>query len=397
MSLSSRLEFLAEMRMQYQYARSRADKSTIIDRLCDVCHYNRKYAIRLLNAKGPPKPKRKFAKRGRKPIYDHPFILDVLTDIWVASNLPCAKRLKAIIPIWLPHYDKFMVPKEIKDKLLNISASTIDRLMSAYRSKYAKKGLTTTKPGSILKKHIPVKTQQWDETIPGFLETDSVAHCGTTTAGTYVNTVNCVDIATGWTEQRAVWGKGEHGTLEAIKDIEKTLPFPIKGFDCDNGSEFLNWHLLRYLTDRKQPVTFTRARAYHKNDNAHIENKNWTHVRQLIGYQRFEHQKLTQKLNDIYTSEWSLYFNFFIPSVKLISKTRVGAKIIKTHDEPKTPLQRLLEADTVSSQTKDKLSRLAEDLNPFLLQKRMKNKIKNFIKNVKKYEKQNNQTETNKT
>ena len=189
--------------------------------------------------------------------------------------------------------------------------------MALSRAKFAKKGVATTKPGSIIKKQIPIKTNQWNETIPGFIEADTVAHCGSTVAGMFVYSLNCVDIASGWTEQRAVWGKRERGVLEAINDVEKSIPFPIKGFDCDNGSEFLNWHLLRHLTERKQPVQFTRARPYHKNDNAHIENKNWTHIRQYLGYQRFEQQNLVEKLNELYTSEWNDFHNFFSVSVKL--------------------------------------------------------------------------------
>jgi hypothetical protein len=332
---------------------------------------------------------KKLSKRGRKKVYDDPMILQVIKDIWVAANLPCAKRLKTMLPNWLPHYDNYILSKDVKDKLLRISPATIDRLMDTFRNKYSKRGLSTTKPGSIIKKRIPVKTNQWDETIPGFIEADTVAHCGETTEGQYVHTINCVDIASGWTEQRAVWGKGQRGVLEAIKDIEENLPFPLRGFDSDNGSEFLNWHLVKYLDDRKQPVQFTRARAYHKNDNAHIENKNWTHVRQHIGYQRFQHQTLATQLNEIYTSEWNDFFNFFIPSVKLISKRREGAKIIKVYDKPKTPVQRLMESENISTETKKRLSKKAEQLNPFHLQKQMYRKIKKLLFDVN-YHLQNN-------
>lgn len=204
-------------------------------------------------------------------------------------------------------------------------------LIAPARKKYQKRGLSTTKPGTLLKKRIPVKTNQWDEKRPGFIEADTVAHCGNSTAGMFAYTLNCVDIATGWIEQRAIWGKGEQGSVKAIESIEKAIPFPLQGFDCDNGAEFLNWHLARYLVNeqRKKPVQFTRARAYLKNDHAHLENKNWTHVRQYIGYQRFGQPEIVELLNRLYTSEWRLYFNYFIPSVKLIEKKRIGAKVIK--------------------------------------------------------------------
>ena len=297
----------------------------------------------------------------------------------MATNLPCSKRLKAIIVLWLPFYDKQKLPNDVKQKLLDISPATIDRLMAPQKTKFNKLGLATTKPGSLIKKHIPIKTQQWNETLPGFLEADTVAHCGTSVAGMFVFTINTVDIASQWTEQRATWGKGEKGVREAIDSIEKQLPFQLKGFDCDNGSEFLNWHLLRYLTKRKRPVQFTRSRAYQKNDNAHIENKNWTHIRQYLGFQRFDKVELVELLNDLYTSEWNLYFNFFIPSVKLIQKQRIGSKIIKKYDTPKTPYQRLMESDYVDLKTKRKLQNHFNSLNPFELQKRMKQKIKTIM------------------
>jgi len=363
-------------------------KKNILDEFCNTCGYNRKYAIRLLNSKNKSRPQ-KTSKRGRKKFYHDPLIAPVLTDIWVATNLACAKRLKAMIPLFLPHYKKYILSKEIKEKLLKISPATMDRLMAPTRNKFAKRGLATTKPGSIIKKQIPIKTNQWNETIPGFIEADTVAHCGNTVAGMFVYSLNCVDIASGWTEQRAVWGKGERGVLEAIKDIEKRIPFPIKGFDCDNGSEFLNWHLLRHLTERKQPVQFTRARPYHKNDNAHIENKNWTHIRQYLGYQRFEQQNLVEKLNELYTSEWNDFHNFFSVSVKLICKTRVGSQINKKHDDPKTPVQRLLESEHISQQTKVFLSQKFKQLDPFQLQEQMAAKIKHIIKNVIKYNEKN--------
>jgi hypothetical protein len=388
MGIHSKSEYLKDIRRRYKYA-TKTQKKIILDEFCATFNYNRKYAIRMLNAKEMAGSDKQLAKRGRKRIYDDPMIVDVLTVIWTKANLPCAKRLKAILPDWLPHFDQYHIPEDVLDKLLNISPATIDRLMAPFRSKYTKRGLATTKPGAILKKRIPVKTNQWDESVPGFIEADTVAHCGNTTEGQFVYTLNCVDLASGWTEQRAVWGKGQRGVLEAIKDIEANLPFPLKGFDSDNGSEFLNWHLLRYLDDRKRPVQFTRARAYQKNDNAHIENKNWTHIRQYIGYQRFQHQTLATQLNDIYISEWNHFFNFFIPSVKLIQKYRDGAKIVKVYDKPKTPVQRLLESEHITDETKKRLTRKAKELNPFQLQKQMEKNIKKLLVDVN-YHLQNN-------
>ncbi|NUO82321.1 integrase [candidate division KSB1 bacterium] len=377
MSHQSKREFLQTMIVRYRKA-SRAEKRTLLDSVCEVCGYHRKYAIRLLK---PPSCKKEpcvLKPRGRKRSYDDPLIMRVLIEIWRAANLPCAKRLKAILALWLPFYD-LELPQDVQQKLQDISAATIDRLLKSSRGKYRKRGLATTKPGSLLKHHIPVKTNQWDETVPGFLEADTVAHCGTSMAGAFVFTVNATDLATGWSEQRAVWGKGERDVLAAITSIEHTLPFKVRGFDCDNGSEFLNWHLERYLQKRKRPIQFTRSRPYHKNDNAHIENKNWTHVRQYLGYQRFDNPEITALLNELYTSEWRWFMNVFMPSVKLIEKKRVGSKIVKKYDQPQTPLVRVLASKHLSAEEKRKLKEQCQELNPFLLQKAMSQRIKRIL------------------
>ena len=377
MSNEAKKEYLKNIQPRYQRA-SKYEKIHILNEFCTVCQYNRKYAIRILNGNTPSHSYRKPAKRGPKNKYGNPDLLKTLKLFWRVTNLPCSKRLKALIPLWLPFYP-FYLCESVKEDILNISPATIDRLMKPMRARFNKLGLSTTKPGSILSKHIPVKTGQWDESVPGYLEADTIAHCGNSVAGMFVYTINCVDIATGWNVQRAVWGKGESGVIKAIHNIELTLPFQLRGFDCDNGSEFLNWHLYRQLAHRKQPVQFTRSRPYHKNDNAHIEEKNWTNVRQYLGYQRFDKPELVDLLNDLYTSQWYLYFNFFIPSVKLINKIRIGSKIVKKHDTPKTPFQRLLESSIISEQTKRNLKKEFKKFNPFQLQKQMSNKIKTIL------------------
>lgn len=212
-------------------------------------------------------------------------------------------------------------------------------------------------------------------------------HCGDNLSGSYVLTVNYTDIATGWTEQRAVWGKGETGVLEQTKNVEDSLPFPLRGFDSDNGGEFINYHLYKYLALRQgDPIQFTRSRAYKKDDNSHIEQKNWTHVRQWLGYDRFENPVMVDRLNDLYTSEWRLFHNFFIPSVKLVAKQRDHSKIIKKFDNPKTPLERVLMADDsiVSYDKKEQLKALYKTLNPFTLRKNMEIKIAKVLRLVHK-------------
>ncbi len=381
MSPRSKREYLAAIVKRYRAA-SRKIKTAILDEFCTTCGYHRKHALRLLRTF------RRFtqrtpAKRGRKPSYDPELLRIPLTRIWKAANLPCSKRLKAILPLWMPGYIKTYGPisEKLAAGLLGISPTTIDRILKPVRAEYSNHGRSTTKPGTLLKRHIPLKMNQWDESRPGFLEADTVAHCGGTVDGTFVNTLDCVDIATGWTEQRAVWGKNHQDVISQIKDIEQSLPFPIRGFDVDNGSEFLNYHLLRYLTEnRTRPVQFTRSRAYHKNDNAHVEQKNWTHVRQWIGYDRLDRSGFVPLLNDLYTTEWRLFLNFFCPSVKLIEKKRVASKTVKRYDKPKTPYQRVLEHPDVSAEIKNTLKEQYKTLNPFDLRRVMEEKLKRIFK-----------------
>jgi len=382
MTLGAKMEYLETIYLRYKKS-GKKEKSTILNEFCQNCNYHRKHAIRVLNNfKRFTKPKPK--KTGAPSMYNKASIIEPLKRIWLASNLPCSKRLKAVIPLWLPYYAEEFKPLSLESvkALRKISPPTIDRLLKPARIKYKLRGRSTTKPGTLLRKHIPVKTNQWDESHPGFLEADTVAHCGSAAEGIYANTVDFVDIATCWTEQRAVWGKGEQGVLEQIDNVENDLPFPILGFDADNGNEFLNWHLFRHFTKRKQHVQFTRSRAYHKDDNSHIEQKNWTHIRQWLGYHRFDNPKAVPLMNDLYTSEWRLYHNFFCPSVKLLEKKRIASKTIKKYDRPKTPYERVLESKYVSAYRKRILKEQFEELNPFKLRKAMEKKLDKIFKTL---------------
>ena len=372
MSPRSKKEYLESVLLRYRSALKK-QKSLILNEFCLACGYHRKHAIRILNHHkrfARPNPKRP----GRPSRYNHLSVLRPLKEIWLKANLPCSSRLKAIIPLWLPFYPEALSAR-VKEALLSISQATMDRLLKAVRIKYGKRGRSTTKPGTLLKRHIPIKTKQWDETRPGFIEADTVAHCGGSLAGEFAYTVDTVDIATGWTEQRAVLGKGETGVLEQLKDIEASYPFPFLGFDSDNGGEFINYHALKHFTQREKPVAFTRSREYESNDNAHIEQKNWTHVRQYFGYDRLDDPRVVSWMNEFYRGESRLYLNFFLPSVKLLSKERIGSKTIKKHDKPKTPYQRALESKHVSIQAKNLLKEQFKTLNPFTLKKEMEKKL----------------------
>jgi hypothetical protein len=380
-------EYLEAMRSRYSAA-TKKERSKILDEVVKVTKYARKYLIRFLRMRPKPKyPKAVYGveekKRGRPVIYNDPEIVTFLCVLWHATNQACAKRLKSLLPLWLPCY------QEATGKTLSLlhqvlltrmSHTTIDRLLAKERSKYRiGKGRATTKPGTLMKKRIPIETEQWKEHRPGFLEVDTVAHCGTSSAGMFVFSLNTVDIASGWVEARAVWGKGERGVLEAFTGIEEALPFPLRGFDSDNGSEFINHHIDKYLRVRKRRVKQTRSREYKKNDNAHIEQKNWTHVRQIFGYERFDNPQVIDPMNDLYANEFSLLMNFFIPSVRLRKKERLGSKIIKRHDLPKTPCDRLLKSRSIPEQTKLRLRNLRLSLNPFVLHFTMQEKIKTIL------------------
>ncbi len=369
MNMDAKNQYFKEIRIRYITA-EKSEKSSILNEFCIKCLYNRKYAIRLLHKGHKPPSKRK--RKGRHSKYHSENIINFLKHLWVATNNICSSRLKVVIPTWLPFYQK-PLSRSDKELLLNISSRTIDRLLKPLRTSHGKLGLSTTRPGSLLKKHIPIKTNQWNEFRPGFIEADTVAHCGNSVSGQFVYTLNIVDIATGWTEARALWGKGQTGVFNALNSIKSSLPFEILGFDSDNGSEFINHYLFSFFLHQK--INFTRSREYYKNDNAHIEQKNWTNIRQYLGYLRFDNPDILPLLQDLFINEWPLFFNFFIPSVKIISKERVGAKLIKKHDPPKSPFQRLLDSEFVSASTKNDLSDKFVTLNPFLLQSQIVRKI----------------------
>lgn len=375
MVLRSRREYLEAIRGRYRKA-ARKDKAVILDEFCVNCGYNRKYAIRLLCKKTDGTPLQR--RPGPRSTYDDESLLLALKRIWFASEQMCSKKLKAAIALWLPFYEGEFesLADQVQQKLLAISPATIDRLLKPLRTLH-KKGRCSTKPGTLLKNQIPIKTQNWDITKPGFFEADTVAHCGNSMAGDFVFSLTFTDIFSGWTENRAVWGRGSQGVLREIRDIEARIVFSILGFDCDNGSEFLNHHLVRYFTDRpKTPVIFTRSRPYQKNDNAFVEQKNWTHVRQLLGYDRFDKPELVPLINDLYINEWSTFTNFFCPTLKLKEKQRLNSRYIKKYEPPQTPYQRLIAAPSIDDAAKKTLQEVYNSLNPFTLKKNIEAKLK---------------------
>lgn len=359
-------------RLRQRYAgRGKEGRGLIIDELCEQFDYSRKHAIKLLGGKagwgGDPA-----VRKGRPPLYGED-VAQVFWSLSKAAEYPCGKRLAAMRELWLPHYEARhgKLDNALKSKVMRISASQIDRLLAPRKRGKGGRGRCGTKPGGLLKNQIPIRTDNWDITRPGYLEADTVAHCGGSLEGDFIWSVTYTDIWSGWTCNRAVWNKGAAGIVEATREVEAALPFELLGFDCDNGSEFLNWHLVRYLQERERAVGFTRSRPYHKNDNAHVEEKNWTRVRQLLGYERFEDPELLSAINALYRDIWEPLHNFFLPSMKLLTKERHGAKIKRRHDRPKTPCERLLACPQIARETRRRLRQKRAALNPFELHERL--------------------------
>ena len=367
----SRWDYLKAIYSRYKKV-SKPLRARILDEFCQVCGYNRKYAIRLLNGPAPQKPEVTKAK-GRRPTYGAKVILS-LTTIWEAAGYPCSARLKALLPLWLPWAIKRLaITAQVQNQLLSISPATIDRRLKAKKRQLKKRLYGRTKPGTLLKHHIPIKTDSWDVKTPGFTETDLVSHCGNSEKGEFIHSLNVTDIHTTWVETRAVMGKGQAGVLDAMKQIEQALPFKLLGIDSDNGSEFINYHLKAFC-DQKQ-IQFTRGRPYKKDDNAHIEQKNWTHVRKILGYLRYDSPQALDAINDLYHHELRVLQNLFLPSMKLSEKVRAGSKLRRRYDKPLTPFEPLLACPQADPAKLQELKKLRKGTDPFALAKTIEQKL----------------------
>jgi len=376
-SLKSKMEYLEAVYQRYHKA-DKDEKKTILDEFCRICKYNRKYAIRKLNG-DPPATDRIPRRRQRGFLYSRE-CLHMAEIIWKASGHLCGQRLKEALPLWLPALKKrFSVSAQVEQELLGISARQLDERLRVKKRTLKKRIYCTTRPGSILKSMIPIRTSNWDIRQPGFVEIDLVAHCGNSNEGQFIFSLDTTDIQTGWTERRAVMGKGQTGVLDKIREIRDALPFRLRGIDSDNGEEFINWQLLRYCQAQRPRVDFTRGRANRKNDNAYIEQKNWTHVRQIFGWNRYETEDALALMNDLYSNELRTFQNLFQPSMKLQEKKHVGSKTVRTYDTPKTPLQRVLASGKYHRAKMKKLRLLQASLDPFLLSQSIDRKIARLI------------------
>jgi hypothetical protein len=379
MSYHSRQEYLRTQRTRYQRA-GRAEKRKILDEGCALFRVHRKSLIRAFSEKRAVPQRR----RGPKRRYG-PEVCQALKKLWLKARQPCAKRLKPMLLKWLPHYERHYgaFPPDVREKLLSMSASTLDRLLRPIRAK-RRKGLCATRSARHIEGQIPIRTRFQEVDGPGFFEMDTVAHCGTSMAGHFVWSLTFTDVWSGWTENRAIWNRNVKQIVERLRDIEERLAFEVEGVDSDNGSEFLNHQLLRYLRERRRPVEFTRSRPYRKNDNAHVEQKQWTHVRELLGYDRLEDRRLVRLINDLYRHEWRALQNFFLPSMRLISKTREGGHLRRHHGPPQTPYERLLSSPKVLEEDKQALRREYENLDPIVLVETVEHKLRAILRLVRR-------------
>jgi hypothetical protein len=371
MSPRSKRELVEEIRPRYLKAK-KSEKKIMLDELVATTSYHRKYATRLLKNGFPGRSSK---KHGLPKVY-HGEVVVALEQIWEVCGRICSKRLQPFLPEMVKVLERcreLQLPAETKSLLLQMSSASIDRCLGPARFEHPSHGLSTTRPGSLLKKAIPVRTfTPWDEDQPGFLEIDLVAHCGGSVEGQYLYTLTCVDLSTGWIECLAVRRRTEQAVFEAIQAMRTDLPFLLLGLDSDNGGEFINDLLYHYCLSEK--ITFTRSRPYQKNDQAHVEQKNWSVVRRLIGYDRFETETEYLLLQSIY-ADLRLYANFFQPVLKLVSKEHVDKKLVKRYDRAATPFQRVLAAKDIPLETKARLTNLYVRLNPVQLRTSIDEKV----------------------
>lgn len=373
MSKETKEQILTRLRRRYVTA-GLEHKCKLLDQAVELLGYHRKAAIRALNSQAP-RPRASAVVLGRPKSYHPETLLPILKPIWFAAFQPCGSRLHALLPEWLPAYeaDHRRLDGDLRRALLKASPRTLDRLIAPLRVNLQRR--SATRPGSMLRQSIPIRGL-WTEEGPGWLEMDTVALCGGRLDDLHLWMLDGVDIRTDWTELRALENRGQHCTLSQIADLEKSLPFPLLGLDSDNGGEFINHHLVDYLAKRPQPVRFTRSRAYHKNDNARVEQRNWTHVRQHFGYERYDNPAVAPLINQLCKGALGQMHNHFLPTHQLRKKRRKGNRLIRMYWPAVTPYARVLKASQVAQASKVKLRALHQQLNPFELARQIERQMK---------------------
>jgi hypothetical protein len=364
MNKQTKDQLLAKWRHHYACA-GRQYKRKIIAQAVALLGYHPKAAIRALRRK--PKPPAVAALiLGRPREYDPDTLLPILKPIWFAAFQPCGSRFVALLPEWLPAYeqDHRRLDADVRECLLNVSARTLDRLLAPLRVSLQRRG--GTRPGSLLRQSIPIRGE-WTEEGPGWLEMDTVALCGGSLDDQHLWMLDAVDIRTDWTCQRALENRSQHSTVTQLRDLEQSLPFPLLGLDSDNGSEFINHHVLAWTGQRPKPILFTRSRPYKKNDNAHVEQRNWTHVRQQFGYERYDNPAVVPLINTLCQGALGQQLNHFLPTHKLEKKERKDGRTMRIYGAAQTPLARVLAAPQIHEQQKTRLKEQHARLNPFQL------------------------------
>lgn len=387
MTMAAKREYIKVMRKRYTACKTRQEKSVVIKEVTEVLKVHRKSTIRILNGK---------QRRGKRLcVHPYQYGLDLIAPLkvmWEILGRPCSKRLQPEIPVLLKQlkkYGEIKLYENQEKQLVKMSNWTINQLLTPEREKLKGEGLSGTKRSPLLKTLIPIRTGWEDVKTAGHLEIDCVLHCGESLSGAYAETVNMLDIYSHWNEKRMIVNKTQGKVVGAIHEARSQFPFMIQSIDFDNGKEFVNWNLHGYCT--REAIAFTRSRSYHKNDQAHIEGKNYQSVRRVVGYGRITDERLVEIFNDMYENEHRLLTNFFYPTMKLKKKKREGSKVYKSYEIAKTPYQRVIESETISQEIKDTLTVQYEQLNPMKLYTSLQRKL---VK-IKKYNKPSSVTISN--
>jgi len=352
----------------------------MIDEVSDTLGWNRKHTIKALN--GQVSLGLKAQKRGSKPIYEEAE-KSIIVELWKLSEQPCGKRLKRTLPLWLESYEKHYgnIPKSTREKILRCSERQLDRITAPHRLDSSRRyGRSTGRTSHRLKSIVAVQCGPQDVDCPGWMEADTVSHGGGSSSGQFMWSLTLTDIYSGWTELSGLWGNSGSEVCVGLRRIEQRMPFEMLGFDCDNGSEFLNTTLESYLLSKTRKIKWTRSRPYKKNDQAHVEQKNFTHVRQLLGYARYSEIELVALVNDLYETAWLPLRNYFTPVMKLVEKKRIGSKVMKKYDDPQSPCDRLLNCPKVSDEIKQNLKEFRAQLDPIELAKSIETQLQQIYK-----------------
>lgn len=380
MSREATKEYVVRMRERYKAMKNKKAKGRILDDFCETTELERKHAIKVLRARTEP-----LGRSGRKPVYG-PAVAEALKWIWLAASQPCSKLMHPVLDCYVTSYEKRhgSFPAEVRQQVLAVSPSSMDRLLRSARLSGLRRRRSPMGVAAV-KREVPIRAGEWNVAEPGWIEADTVSHGGGMTEGSYVWSLTLTDVLTQWTEVRVMWCRGSEATFVRIREVENAMPFPMLGFDSDNGPEFMNWHLHAYFKNRNPAVSFTRSRAYHKNDNAHVEQKNGTHVRGLLGHERIDDHECVEALNQA-TVLWSLWKNLFCPVMKLVSKTQEGHRYKKVYDKPRTPAQRVLECAIVCPSVKRALRKLIDTTDCFTLKQLVDNKLLEVFDAIRKHQ-----------